>query len=82
MTKREKQRLEELELKAAYLAARVDEQEIQSNQIMARLVYLEAQQHRIMKEMGIDPEQFATPLTAQEDAKAINLTAVPRIRWN
>ena len=56
MTERDKQRLDELEMKTAYLLARQDEQTAKMHQITARLVYIEARQYRLMKEIGIDPE--------------------------
>ena len=52
------------------------------SQLIARLVYLEVRQHRIMKELGIPPDKIDTPLAAQDDAKAINLTAIPELRLN
>ncbi|GAB3949417.1 hypothetical protein GCM10028805_25560 [Spirosoma harenae] len=82
MNDRDKQRLDELEVKTAYLLARQDEQETRMAQIIARLVYIEARQYRIMKELGMDPEKIDTPQTAQQDAKSINLTAIPEQRLN
>lgn len=82
MTDRDKQRLDELELKTAYLLARQDEQDAKMNQIIARLTYIEARQYRILKELGIEPDKLDTPQTAQADAKAINLTAIPEQRLN
>ncbi|GAB4048049.1 hypothetical protein [Spirosoma foliorum] len=82
MTDRDKQRLDELEVKTAYLLARQDQQEAKMSQIMARLVYLEARQYRLMKELGIQPEKLDTPQTAQDDAQAINLTSIPEQRLN
>lgn len=82
MTERDKQRLDELELKTAYLLARQDEQDTKMNQIMARLTYVEARQYRILKELGIEPDKLDTPQTAQADAKAINLTVIPVQRLN
>ena len=52
------------------------------NQLIARLVYVEARQYRLLKELGIDPGKLDTPQTAQADAKAINLTAIPEQRLN
>lgn len=82
MSDRDKQRLDELEVKTAYLLARQDEQDAKMNQIVARLVYVEARQYRILKELGIEPTQLDTPQTARADAKAINLTAIPEQRLN
>ena len=82
MTARDKQRLDELELKTAYLLARQDEQDAKMNQIIARLVYVEARQYRILKELGIEPDKLDTPQAAQADAKAINLTVIPEQRLN
>lgn len=82
MNERDKQRLDELELKTAYLLARQDEQDAKMNQIMARLAYVEARQYRILKEMGIEPDKLDTPQTAQTDAKAINLTVISEQRLN
>ncbi|AKD53634.1 hypothetical protein [Spirosoma radiotolerans] len=82
MTDRDKQRLDELEAKTAYLLQRQDEQDYRMNQIIARLVYIEARQHRLMKELGIEPEKLDTLQTAQEDAKAINLTVISELRLN
>ena len=82
MTDRDKQRLDELEVKTAYLLARQDQQSAQMNQIMARLAYIEARQHRLMKELGIEPDRIHTPATAQDDAKEINLTAIDMWRVN
>lgn len=82
MTDRDKQRLDELELKTAYLLARQDEQDAKMSQIMARLTYIEARQYRILKELGIDPDKLDTHQTAQADAKAINLTVIPDQRLN
>lgn len=82
MSDRDKQRLDELEVKTAYLLARQDEQDAKMNQIIARLVYVEARQYRILRELGIEPAQLDTPQTAQADAKAINLTTIPEQRLN
>ncbi len=82
MTDRDKQRLDELEVKTAYLLARQDEQDARMNQLMARLVYVETRQYRLMKELGIEPDKLDSPQTAQADAKAINLTAIPEQRLN
>ncbi|GAB2597407.1 hypothetical protein [Spirosoma areae] len=82
MTDRDKQRLDELEVKTAYLLARQDEQDAKMNQIMARLTYIEARQYRLMKEIGIEPANIDTPQAAQDDAKAINLTHIPEQRLN
>ena len=82
MTERDKQRLDELELKTAYLLARQDEQDTKMNQIMARLAYVEARQYRILKELGIKPDKLDTQQTAQTDAKDINLTVIPEQRLN
>lgn len=82
MTDRDKQRLDELELKTAYLLARQDEQTAKMNQIIARLVYVEARQYRLMKELGIEPAKIDTPEAALTDAKAINLTVIPEQRLN
>jgi len=79
MTDRDKQRLDELEEKTAYLLARQDEQATQMSQIMARLTYIEARQNKIMKELGLEPDKLDT---CQEDAKAINLAAIPTHRLN
>lgn len=82
MTERDKQRLDELEMKTAYLMARQDEQTAKMHQITARLVYIEARQHRLMKEIGIEPEKIDTIEAAKADAQAINLLAIPEQRWN
>lgn len=82
MTDRDKQRLDELEEKTAYLLKRQDEQDTRMNQIVARLVYIEACQHRLMKQLGIEPDKLDTPEAAQDDAKSINLTAIPEQRLN
>ena len=82
MSDRDKQRLDELEVKTAYLLARQDEQDVKMNQIIARLVYVEARQYRILKELGIDTDKLDTSQTAQADAKAINLTNIPEQRLN
>jgi uncharacterized coiled-coil protein SlyX len=82
MTERDKQRLNELEEKTAYLLARQDKQAAQMNQIMARLTYIEARQHRIMKELGLEADKLDSLQAAQDDAKAINLAAVPIHRLN
>lgn len=82
MTERDKQRLDELEVKTAYLVARQDEQEARMNQILARLVYIESRQYRLMKELGIEPDKLDTTKTAQDDAAAINLTVIPEQRLN
>jgi hypothetical protein len=82
MTDRDKQRLDELEVKTAYLLQRQDEQDTRMNQILARLVYIEACQHRLMKQLGIEPDQLDSVQAAQEDAKAINLTVIPEQRLN
>lgn len=82
MTDRDKQRLEELEVKTAYLLARQDEQTARMHQINARLTYIEARQHRLMREIGIDPEKIDTVEAAQSDAKAINLLIISEQRWN
>lgn len=82
MTDRDKQRLDELEVKTAYLLARQDEQTAKMHQINARLNYIEARQYRLMKEIGIDPEKIDTTEAALDDAKAINLLIIPEQRWN
>ena len=82
MTERDKQRLDELEIKTAYLLARQDEQTAKMHQITARLTYIEARQYRLMREIGIDPEKLDTPDTAKSDAQAINLLTIPEQRWN
>ncbi|MVM29541.1 hypothetical protein GO755_05820 [Spirosoma sp. HMF4905] len=82
MTDRDKQRLDELEVKTAYLLARQDQQDAKMSQIMARLTYIEARQYRLMKELGIKPEKIDTPQAAQDDAKTINLTSIPEQRLN
>ncbi|MFD2571327.1 hypothetical protein ACFSUS_11830 [Spirosoma soli] len=82
MTDRDKQRLEELEQKTAYLLARQDEQAAKMNQIMARLAYVESRQYRLMKELGIEPAKLDTAQTAQGDARIINLTTIPEQRLN
>ena len=82
MTDRDKQRLDELEMKTAYLLARQDEQTAKMHQITARLVYIEARQYRLMKEIGIDPEKIDTAETAKADAQAINLLIISEQRWN
>ncbi|GAB2520154.1 hypothetical protein [Spirosoma aerophilum] len=82
MTERDKQRLDELEVKTAYLLQRQDEQDSRMTQILARLVYIEACQHRLMKQLGIEPNKLDSVETAQDDAKAINLTAIPEQRLN
>lgn len=82
MTDRDKQRLDELEVKTAYLMARQDEQTAKMHQINARLTYIEARQYRLMKEIGIDPERLDTPETAKADAQAINLLIISEQRWN
>ena len=82
MTDRDKQRLDELEMKTAYLLARQDEQSAKMHQITARLAYIESRQYRLMKEIGIKPENLDTPEAARTDAQAINLLAIPEQRWN
>ncbi len=82
MTERDKQRLNELEERTAYLLARQDQQTAQMNKIMARLAYLEARQHRLMRELGIVPDKIDTVEAAKDDARAINLTAIPEQRLN
>ncbi|HLL97022.1 MAG TPA: hypothetical protein VK404_18765 [Spirosoma sp.] len=82
MTDRDKQRLDELETKTAYLLARQDEQSVMMHQISARLAYIEARQYRLMKEIGIDPEKIDTADAAKADAQAINLLTIPEQRWN
>ncbi|ADB40882.1 hypothetical protein [Spirosoma linguale] len=82
MTERDKQRLDELEVKTAYLLQRQDEQDARMNQILSRLAYLEAKQYRLMKELGIAPDKLDTLQTAQDDAKTINLTVIPEQRLN
>ncbi|WP_420150752.1 hypothetical protein [Spirosoma sp.] len=82
MSEHDKQRLDELELKTAYLLARQDEQDAKMNQIMARLAYIEARQYRILREIGIEPDKLDTLQTAQADAKAINLSVLPDQRLN
>ncbi len=82
MTERDKQRLDELEVKTAYLLARQDEQTARMHQINARLNYIEARQYRLMKEIGIDPEKIDTVEAAQADARDINLLIIPEQRWN
>lgn len=82
MTDRDKQRLDELEEKTAYLLQRQDEQDYRMSQILARLAYIEARQHRLMKELGIEPDKLDTVRAAQDDAKAINLTVIPELRLN
>jgi len=82
MTDRDKQRLDELEEKTAYLLLRQNEQDFRMNQILARLAYIEARQHRLMKELGIDPTKVDTLQTAREDAEAINLTVISEARLN
>ncbi|AUD05083.1 hypothetical protein [Spirosoma pollinicola] len=82
MTDREKQRLSELEEKTAYILKRQDEQETRMSQILARLTYIESCQHRLMKQLGIKPDTLDTLQAAQDDAKAINLTALPEQRLN
>ena len=82
MTDRDKQRLDELAAKTAYLLQRQDEQDYRMNQILARLTYIEARQHRLMKELGIVPEKLDNLQTAQDDAKAINLTVLSELRLN
>ena len=82
MNERDKQRLDELEVKTAYILARQDEQDARMNQLIARLVYVEARQYRLLKELGIDPAKLDTPQTAQADAKSINLTVIPEQRLN
>lgn len=82
MTDRDKQRLDELEVKTAYLLARQDEQSAKMHQITARLAYIEARQYRLMKEIGIKPENLDTAETARTDAQSINLLAIPEQRWN
>ncbi|MBD2705104.1 hypothetical protein IC229_31060 [Spirosoma sp. BT702] len=82
MTDRDKQRLDELELKTAYILARQDEQDAKLNQIIARLTYVEARQYRLMKELGIDPNNVDTYQTAQDDAKALTAMAAMGHRLN
>ncbi|GAB4026697.1 hypothetical protein [Spirosoma gilvum] len=82
MTDRDKQRLNELEEKTAYLLARQDEQETRMSQLIARLTYIEARQYRIMKELGMDPDKIDSPQAALDDSKAINLTRIPEQRLN
>ncbi len=82
MTDRDKQRLNELDERTAYLLARQDEQTTRMNQLMARLTYVEARQYRLMKELGIDPGKLDTLQAAQDDAKAINLLTISEQRLN
>ncbi|WP_080237907.1 hypothetical protein [Spirosoma rigui] len=82
MTDRDKKRLDELEVKTAYLLARQDEQSAKMHQITARLAYIEARQYRLMKEIGIKPENLDTAETARMDAQSINLLAIPEQRLN
>ena len=82
MTDRDKQRLDELEEKTAYIMARQDQQDAKMNRIIVRLTYLEAKQYRIMKKLGMDPEQVETPETALEDAQLINLSRLADERLN
>ncbi len=82
MTDRDKQRLDELEVKTAYLLARQDEQDTRMSQIVARLIYIEVCQYRLMKEMGIAPDKIDTIQAAQDDARTINLTVIPELRLN
>ena len=82
MTDRDKQRLDELEMKTAYLLARQDEQTAKMHQISARLTYIEARQYRLMKQIGIDPEKLDTAEAAKADAQAINLLIISEQRWN
>ncbi|WP_020596997.1 hypothetical protein [Spirosoma panaciterrae] len=82
MTDRDKQRLNELEEKTAYLLARQDEQETRMSQLIARLTYIEARQYRIMRELGMDPDKIDSPQAALDDAKTINLTRIPEQRLN
>ena len=82
MTDRDKQRLDELEEKTAYIMARQDQQDAKMNGILARLAYIEAKQYRIMKKLGIEPDQIETPDIALEDAKAINLSRLADERLN
>ena len=82
MTDRDKQRLDELEVKTAYLMARQEEQTAKMHQINARLTYIEARQYRLMEEIGIDPEKLDTSETAKADAQAINLLIISEQRWN
>jgi hypothetical protein len=82
MTDRDKQRLDELEVKTAYLLQRQDEQDTRMNQIIARLIYIESCQYRLMKQLGIEPDKLDTIQAARDDAKTINLTAIPDQRLN
>ncbi|GAB3986920.1 hypothetical protein GCM10028807_05360 [Spirosoma daeguense] len=82
MTDRDKQRLDELELKTAYILARQNEQDAKLNQIIARLVYVEARQYRIMKELGIDPEKIDSLQTARDDASVLNSLSPASHRLN
>ncbi|UFH54892.1 hypothetical protein [Spirosoma sp. KNUC1025] len=82
MNDRDKQRLDELEVKTAYILARQDEQDARMNRILARLAYVEARQYRILKELGIEPDKLDTPQAAEADAKAINLAAISEQRLN
>ena len=82
MNERDKQRLDELEVKTAYLMARQDEQSAKMNQIMARLAYVESRQYRLMRELGIEPEKIDTLQTATDDAKMISLTIIAEQRLN
>ena len=82
MNERDKQRLDELELKTAYILARQDEQTAKMHQITARLTYIEVRQQRLMKELGIEPYKLDTPEVALNDAKEINLLHIPEQRMN
>ncbi len=82
MTDREKERLTELEERTAYILKRQDEQEARMSQILARLTYIESCQYRLMKQLGIKPDTLDSLQAAQEDAKAINLTAISEQRLN
>ncbi|AQG81887.1 hypothetical protein [Spirosoma montaniterrae] len=82
MNDRDKQRLDELELKTALLMARQDEQEAKLQQLALKLAYIEARQHRILKELGMPADQVDSLQAALDDARALNLITIPQQRWN
>ncbi len=82
MNARDLQRLNELEVKTAYIMARQEQQEANMARIMARLTYIEAKQNHIMRELGMDPGTIDSIETALADARTINLTLLTDLRLN
>jgi len=82
MNDRDLQRLSELEEKTAYIMARQQQQEASLAQLAARLTYIEAKQNRLMRELGLDPAKIDSIENALQDARTINLTALPGTRLN